>query len=97
MAGKGGKRPGAGRKAGIPNKANAEIKSVAQQYSAEAIEKIVYLMRNAETEQVRLAAAKEIVDRVHGRPAQSVEHTGEGGGPIKASVEVTFVSPKRED
>ena len=90
----GGKREGAGRKQGVPNKANAEIKAAAQKHTAEAIKIIAKLMKEGESEQVRLAAAKEIIDRGHGKPMQSVEHSGEGGGPIKASVEVAFVSAK---
>ena len=29
-----------------------------------------------------MQAAKEIGDRLDGKPAQAVEHTGEGGGPL---------------
>ncbi len=32
-----------------------------------------------------IAALKEIGDRLDGRPAQIVEHTGEGGGPVVIS------------
>jgi hypothetical protein len=90
----GGKREGAGRKRGVPNKVNVEIRAAAQQHTAKAIAVIHELMLNGESEQVRLAAAKELIDRGHGKAPQSVEHTGEGGGPIKASVEVAFVSAK---
>lgn len=30
-----------------------------------------------------VAAIKEIGDRVDGKPAQALEHTGEGGGPVE--------------
>ena len=30
-----------------------------------------------------LRAAQELADRIEGRPRQSVEHAGEGGGPVK--------------
>lgn len=33
-------------------------------------------------------AAKELTDRVEGRVIESVEHTGEGGGPVKFSLEI---------
>ena len=92
----GGKREGAGRKKGVPNKANAEIKKAAQKHTAKAVEIISQLMLNGESEQVRLAAARELIDRGHGKAMQSVEHTGEGGGPIKASVEVAFVRAKNK-
>jgi hypothetical protein len=32
-----------------------------------------------------MQAAKEIGDRLDGKPAQAVEHTGEGGGPLVVS------------
>ena len=53
----GGKRPGAGRKKGVPNKATAEIKVLARQYGPEAIGKLVKLMRGPD----------EQIDRLVGR------------------------------
>ena len=94
-----GSKPGerrGGRKAGTPNKATIEVKAAAQQYTGEAVQTIYNLMRDGESEQIRLAAAKELIDRGHGKAPQSVEHTGEGGGPIKASVEVAFVRAKNK-
>jgi hypothetical protein len=41
----------------------------------------------------RLAAANSLLDRAHGRPRQSTEITGEGGGPIRVS-EQAFADPK---
>ena len=38
-----------------------------------------------------VAAIKEVGDRLDGKPKQSMEHTGEGGGPVKASLTVEFV------
>lgn len=82
-----GRKPGSkktgGRKKGTPNKVTVEIKEAAQQYTALAIERIVHLMDNAESEQVRLSAAKEIIDRGHGKAVQAVEHAGPGGAPIE--------------
>jgi hypothetical protein len=97
MAKVGGKREGAGRKKGIPNKATFEIRTAAQKYTGKAVETIYDLMLNGESEQVRLAAAKELIDRGHGKSPQSVEHTGEGGtGPIRHKIEVEFVSTKKD-
>jgi hypothetical protein len=31
-------------------------------------------------------AIREIGDRLDGKPAQAVEHSGEGGGPLQVSV-----------
>jgi hypothetical protein len=70
---KGGRRPGAGRPKGVPNRLTRSLKEAAAQYTREALETIIDLMKNAESEDVRLRAAKEILDRGHGRPAQYVE------------------------
>jgi hypothetical protein len=41
----------------------------------------------AKAEMGDLLCAKEIGDRLDGRPAQAVEHTGEQGGPVKFILE----------
>jgi hypothetical protein len=33
---------------------------------------------------------QDVRDRIHGKPRQAIEHTGEGGEPIKHSITVTF-------
>ncbi len=70
---RGGRRPGAGRKPGIPNKLTAPMKVLASQYGPDALETLVQIMRGSQNEQVRIAAAKELLDRGFGRPAQAVE------------------------
>lgn len=62
-----------GRKAGVPNKATSDVRAVAQQHTQAAIARLAYLMQNAASEQAQIAAAKELLDRAHGRPSQSVE------------------------
>jgi hypothetical protein len=71
------------------NKGNAEVRALAQQYTDEAIRKLVSLMRSKETSELtQFCAAQELLNRGHGRPATAVP--GEGGtGP--AEVRVTFV------
>lgn len=70
----GGKRPGSGRKRGTPNKATVELKQLAGEYTEEAIQVFVDVMRDPEAPvAVRVAAADKLLDRGHGRPAQSVE------------------------
>lgn len=71
---RGGKRPGSGRKAGTPNRITIELKQLANEYTEEAIQVFVDVMRNPETPAaVKIAAADKLLDRGHGRPAQSVE------------------------
>jgi len=71
-----------GRRAkGTPNKATAQVMAVAQRYTAEAVEGLVTLTRDAEQPgAVRLGAMRELLDRAHGRPAQAVAGA-DGEGP----------------
>ncbi len=83
-----GAKPGerrGGRKAGVPNKVGAEVRAIAGKYTKDAIERLAFLMKNAESEQAQVSACKELLDRAHGRPAQAV--TGEDGvGPVKLEI-----------
>lgn len=76
-----GKKTG-GRRKGTPNRATADVKAAAQKYTQEALDTLALLMRGAESEQARVSAARELLDRGHGKAPQA--HTGQGGeGPIK--------------
>lgn len=56
--------------------------AAARIYTSEALETIVVLMRKGESDTVRFGAAREVLDRGHGKAPQP--QTGEGGaGPIK--------------
>lgn len=68
-----GKTAGSGRKKGTPNKIVTDVRELAQGYGPEAITTLVELMRDADFETVRVAAAKELLDRAYGRPAQIVD------------------------
>ena len=57
-----GKRYG-GRQKGTPNKVTAEIKSVAQEYGAKAVEVLADVMLKSDQPAVRVAAAKELLLR----------------------------------
>ena len=92
-----GRRPGerrGGRQPGTPNKATASVRALAQEHSPEAIEKLVYLMRHAETEAARIAAVRELLDRAHGRPTQPIAGE-EGGSTAITGLRVEFVTPNR--
>jgi hypothetical protein len=71
-----------GRRKGTPNKVTAEVREVASQHSETAVAELARLMVEGQSEQVRVAACREILDRAHGKSRQSVEHTGHGAGPI---------------
>lgn len=70
-----GKKTG-GRVAGTPNKATADIKALAGEYTGAAIAELARLAKNAESEAARVAAIKELLDRGHGKAAQAVELSG---------------------
>lgn len=89
----GGKREGAGRPKGVPNKATAEIKELAQKYGPAALKTLSDIAQDDQAPHAaRVSASNALLDRGYGRPAQSVEHTGKDGGAINANITVKFVS-----
>jgi hypothetical protein len=54
------------------HQALAETRELARLRVPEALEGLVHLARLADSESVRLAAIKEILDRAHGRPAAAL-------------------------
>jgi hypothetical protein len=56
----------------VPNKVTAEIKALAQQYAPASMKELARLALKAESEQARVAAIKEILDRAYGKSPQSV-------------------------
>ena len=74
-----GKKKGAtktgGRKKGTPNKATAEVRELAGEYTEDALKTLVQIMNdNKAAAAARIAAAKAVLDRGHGKPAQALEH-----------------------
>jgi len=65
-----------GRIAGTPNKATAEIKTLAGAYSAETIKILIGIARNADSDAAKVAACRELLDRGHGKAKQSTELSG---------------------
>lgn len=77
-----GSKPGerrGGRRKGTPNKATAAIKEIAGQYTQQAVDTLVSVLAGGEgiPAAAQVAAAKEILDRAHGKPAQAVDVTGD--------------------
>ena len=62
-----------GRKPGTPNKTTAEVRQLAMNRAAEAIDLIADLMKNSQNDAVRLQAAKELLDRCCGKSADAIE------------------------
>lgn len=77
---RGGKREGAGRPPGAKNKATAEIKALAQEYGPRAIERLAQIMLSEDVPpQACVAAAREILDRGHGKALQTTDLTSSDG------------------
>lgn len=66
-----GKKTG-GRKAGVPNKATAEVKELAQQYGEKAIQALAKIVKSGDSDQAKVAACREILDRGYGKPTQGI-------------------------
>ncbi|MOA09125.1 hypothetical protein D3C78_1289340 [compost metagenome] len=92
MTARGGKREGAGRKGGTPNKVTADIKAIAQSFGEEAIKLLVEIARDGEAPPAaRVAAAREIIDRGYGKAKQPVVGGNDDDPPIKAITEIRVV------
>jgi hypothetical protein len=82
--GRGGARPGAGRK---PGSATRKTREIADRAAAEGLTPLEYMlevMRNANLDpRERLSAAVSAAPYVHPKLA-SIEHTGADGGAIQA-------------
>jgi hypothetical protein len=88
---RGGARPGAGRKPGSPNKATASLRDVAREYTTEALEALLRIMRSDDAPAAAVVAASNaILDRGYGKPSQVL--TGdEEGGPIAVANRIELI------
>ena len=107
---RGGKRPGAGRKNGTPNKATQKRQSEIAESGSTPLDALIKKMRfhlsifdgevakgdEADGKALSIAmdkaaeAARDAAPYVHPRLA-SIQHAGEGGGPIQLEAKVRFV------
>lgn len=92
---RGGPRQGAGRPKGRVSRATrsqkATLSELARAHTAVALQVLVDVAKKGASESARVAAANAILDRAYGKPKQSHEHAGPGGGPIQ-TVDLTNVS-----
>lgn len=84
---KGGKQPGGGRPKGSKNKSTvardagrAWMEAQARTYTDEALAVLAAIMREGTSEPARIAAARELLDRGHGKAPQAL--TDADGGPL---------------
>jgi hypothetical protein len=85
--GHGGKREGAGRKRGVPNKVTIELAEAAREFTPQALETLRHVCEKGQSEAARVAAATALLDRAYGRPKQALEHAGKDGGSIQLGVQ----------
>lgn len=90
MANKGGARPGAGRKAGIPNRKTAELIEKVAQSGLTPLEYMLSVMRDEScNRETRLDAAKAAAPYVHPRLA-TIEHGQKDGAAWKVMLEAAW-------
>jgi hypothetical protein len=82
-----GGNAGKGRRPGVPNKATAAVREIAQQYTVEAVEALAAVMRDPKAPPAaRVSAATALLDRGHGKPTQPIAGDDEMP-PVALSVE----------
>jgi hypothetical protein len=59
-----------GRTAGTPNRATGDVKALAAKHGPDAIAELARLAKGAESEQARVAACRELLDRAYGKARQ---------------------------
>ena len=89
---RGGKRPGSGRKSNAEKLLQAGF--VAPWFTVDFQETKWKSFVASDDEKIALDAMKYLTDRIHGKAKQAIEQSGPDGGPIEASLTVTFVKTK---
>lgn len=74
----------------------ASLSDLAREHTATALNVLVEVAKKGESDSARVAAANALLDRGYGKPSQSHEHTGAGGGPIQ-TVDLTRLSEDELD
>jgi len=89
MANQKGNTLGAGRKVGSINKSTADVKALAGQHTAAAIEKLAEIAKT-DNHVGQVAALKELLDRAVGKPSQAIEQK------ITGELKITWVNDWRD-
>ena len=88
---KGGKRTGAGRKKGEPNKRTAEAQAMAESTGITPLEYMLSVMRGSGDERMRMSAAVAAAPYVHAKLA-SIEVSGKDGEAIETVTRIELVA-----
>lgn len=70
-----------------------ELREMCKGYCPEAIQTVYHLMKNSEEDRVKVSCAEILLERGHGKPAQSVTISGDADNPI---VHELIVGPRQE-
>jgi hypothetical protein len=84
-----------GRPKGSVNRNKAELAILAQQYTVEALNKLVEIVKTSKSETAVVMAAREILDRGHGRPIQA--HLIDGTLKVTHEEAVRLVAKRIDD
>ena len=68
-----------GRKKGTPKRATADIKQLAHKHGPEAIAELARLAKHALSEQARVTACRDLLDRAYGKASQALQSQVEVG------------------
>lgn len=82
-----------GRKPGTPNKITAQIKAVAGKHAIKAIEELARIAQKGESDAVRVAAARELLDRTIGKSPQAIGGSDELP-PVLAKIVHEYIRPQ---
>jgi len=93
-SGHGGRRKGAGRKKGVPNRLTAALKERAMIHAMRAIERMGKLSVGAKSEMVQIAAGNALLNRGFGRPGVAV---ADGGDMPAARIEHLYRWARSEE
>ncbi|WP_370309282.1 hypothetical protein [Sphingobium abikonense] len=93
---RGGKREGAGRPKGAPNKATASIREIARLYTDDAVNALVRVLTDGSAPHAAVvSAANSILDRGYGKAATIVQGD-EDGGAVKFATRIELVGVRPE-
>ena len=85
---------GKGRPKGVRNKATAAIKEIAGQYTEQAVATLVSILAGGEgiPPAAQVAAAKELLDRAHGKPGMHIDNTSSDGSMTPRGIDASKLS-----
>lgn len=82
---------------GRPKQTSEELNLIAacKEKTPQALNTIIDIMENGQSEKTRLSSAQYIIDRAYGKAIQTTEVTGKNGGNILQSITVSFVGTEK--